>query len=131
MKSSRGFTVVELLIVVVLFAVASVVFFVQKNSVEIAARDEARKTSINAIYYSLEEVYFKENKSYPRTVTAEVLPSVDPDLFKDPSGVKIGESDSSFRYEPVNCTDDACKGYTLRTTLESEDDFIKTNRDNS
>lgn len=131
MKSSRGFTVVELLIVVVLFAVASVVFFVQKNSVEIAARDEARKTSINAIYYSLEEVYFKENKSYPRTVTAEVLPSVDPDLFKDPSGVKIGESDSNFRYEPVNCTDDACKGYTLRTTLESEDDFIKTNRDNS
>ena len=49
MKASRGFTVIELLIVVVLFATASVVFFVQKNNVEVAARDEARKTSINAM----------------------------------------------------------------------------------
>ncbi len=81
MKSTRGFTIIELMIVVVLFAVASVVFFVQKNNVEVVARDEARKTSINAIYYSLEEVYFKANESYPRTVNAETLPSVDPELF--------------------------------------------------
>ena len=128
MKSSRGFTVIELVIVVGLLLVASVVFFVQKNQVEVAARDEARKTSINAMYYSLEEVYFKQNQSYPRTINAELLPSVDPNLFKDPSGVKIGEGASNFRYEPLNCTNDSCKGYSLRTTLENEDDFIKTNR---
>ena len=128
MKSSRGFTVIELVIVVGLLLVASVVFFVQKNQVEIAARDEARKTSINAMYYSLEEVYFKQNQSYPRTINAEILPSVDPNLLKDPNGVKIGEGASNFRYEPLNCTNDSCKGYSLRTTLENEDDFIKTNR---
>ena len=128
MKSSRGFTVIELLIVVVLFAVASVVFFVQRNHVEVAARDDARKISINAMYYSLEEVYFKENKAYPRTVTAETLPSVDPELFKDPNGVKIGESSSDFRYEPLDCNGDACKGYSLRASLEGEDDYVKTNR---
>lgn len=128
MKSSRGFTVIELLIVITLFAVASVVFFVQKNHVEVAARDDARKTSINAMYYSLEEVYFAKNKSYPRTINAEVLPSVAPDLFKDPNGVKIGESTSDFRYEPLNCNGDSCKGYSLRTTLEAEDDYVKTNR---
>ena len=128
MKSSRGFTVIELLIVVALFAVASVVFFVQKNHVEVAARDDARKTSINVIYYSLEEVYFAQNKAYPRTVNAEILPSVDPELFKDPNGVKIGESTSDYRYEPLNCTGDTCKGYSLRTTLEAEDDYVKTNR---
>lgn len=131
MKSSRGFTVIELLIVATLFIVASVVFFVQKNQVEIAARDEARKTSINAMYYSLEEVYFKQNQSYPRTITAETLPSVDPALFKDPKGIKIGESTSNFRYEPLDCTNDHCKGYSLRTTLENEDDFVKTNRTTS
>lgn len=103
-------------------------YFLYKNQVEVAARDEARKTSINAIYYSLEEVYFKSNQSYPRTITAENLPSVDPSLLKDPNGIKIGESNSDFRYEPVNCTDDACKGYTLRTSLQNEDDFVKTNR---
>lgn len=86
MKSTRGFTVIELLIVATLFAVASVVFFVQKNNFEVAARDEARKTSINALYYGLEEVYFKANNTYPRTISSEALPSVDPEQFKDPSG---------------------------------------------
>ena len=129
MKSSRGFTVIELIVVVALFAVASVVFFVQKNHVETAARDEARKTSINAMYYSLEEVYFKAYSAYPRTLTAETLPSVDPEQFKDPQDVKIGESQSDFRYEGLNCNGDLCKGYTLRADLENEDDFVKTNRE--
>lgn len=128
MKTTRGFTLIELIIVIALLATASIVFFTQKNTVELAARDESRKTSINAIYYSLEEVFFKNNGYYPRTVSSENLPSVDPDLFKDPQGVKIGESDSEFRYEPLDCTDDKCKKYTLRTTLENEDDYIKESR---
>jgi len=128
MKSSRGFTVVELLIVVGVLALASILFFAQKNVVEVASRDQLRKTSINAIYYSLEEVYFKQHGSYPLTVNPEALPSVDPDLFKDPHGVKIGESDSEFRYEPTNCDATSCKSYTLRTTLENEDDYVKTSR---
>lgn len=130
MKSTRGFTVIELLIVATLFAVASVVFFVQKNNFEVAARDEDRKTSINALYYGLEEVYFKANNTYPRTISSEALPSVDPEQFKDPSGVKIGESDSDFRYESFDCSGDSCKSYTLRTTLENEDDFVKESRNN-
>jgi len=130
MKSTRGFTVIELLIVATLFAVASVVFFVQKNNFEVAARDEVRKTSINALYYGLEEVYFKANNTYPRTISSEALPSVDPEQFKDPSGVKIGESDSDFRYESFDCSGDSCKSYTLRTTLENEDDFVKESRNN-
>lgn len=128
MKSTRGFTVIELIIVIVILSVASSVFFVQKNNVEVAARDDSRKASINAMYYSIEEVYFAKNATYPRTINAEVLPSVDPSLFKDPNGIKIGEGTSDFRYEPTNCDGDACKGYTLRTTLENEDDYVKVNR---
>jgi prepilin-type N-terminal cleavage/methylation domain-containing protein len=128
MKYTRGFTVIELLIVVVLLTAASMLFFVQKNNVEVAARDETRKTSINAMYYSLEEIYFKKNNTYPRVISTEVLPAVDPDLFKDPSGVKIGEADSDFSYEGNNCDGNTCKAYTLRTTLQNEDDYIKTNR---
>lgn len=131
MKSSRGFTVIELLIVVVFLAAASIIFFVQKNNIEVARRDTERKTAINAMYYSLEEVYFKNHNAYPRTISSTNLPSVDPDLFKDPNGVKIGESNSDYRYEPTNCDGDDCKGYTLRTSLENEADYIKTNRSNS
>jgi prepilin-type N-terminal cleavage/methylation domain-containing protein len=128
MKYTRGFTVIELLVVVVLLMAASMLFFIQKNNVEVAAKDETRKTAINAMYYSLEEVYFKENNTYPRTINSDVLPSVDPELFKDPSGVKIGEADSDYSYEGSNCDGDNCKSYTLRTTLQNEDDFIKENR---
>ena len=125
---SRGFTVLEILFVIVIIGFASVIFFVQKNNVEVAARDTERKTSINAMYYSLEEVYFKENNHYPRTIDETVLPSVDPELFKDPQGVKIGEASSDYRYEPTDCENDACAGYSLRTILENEADNVKTER---
>lgn len=128
MKSSRGFTVIELIVVIVLFLMASVIFFIQKNNVEVAGRDNTRKTAINAIYYSLEEVYFKKNNSYPRVISAEVLPSVDPELFKDPDGVKIGESDSDYRYEASGCTENTCASYSLRADLEYEADYIKENK---
>lgn len=127
MKSSRGFTVIELIVVVGVFALASVIFFIQKHNIETATRDDARRTSVNAIYYSLEEVYKKENGTYPRTVSAENLPSVDPELFKDPEGIEIGEGNSDFRYEPTDCSGNACTGYTLRSTLEQEDDYVKSN----
>lgn len=130
MKSSRGFTVIELLVVVAILAGASILFFMQKDHVEVAARDEVRKTSINAMYYALEEVYYKDNASYPRTLSADILPSIDPELLKDTNDVKIGESTSEFRYEPLNCDGDSCKSYTLRTTLENEDDYIKESRNN-
>lgn len=128
--TSRGFTVIELIFIIVILGVASVLFFVQKNNIEVASRDETRKTAINAMYYSVEEVYFKTNGHYPRTINATVLPSVDPVLFSDPYGIKIGESNSNYRYEPYNCNEDQCKSYTLRTTLENEADYVKTNRSN-
>ncbi len=128
MKSTRGFTVVELLIVVTVLTVGSVLFFMQKSQIETVARDEQRKTAINAMYYSLEEVYHKANKSYPRTVSTDTLPSVDPALFKDTAGVTIGDSDAEYHYDPTNCDGDVCKSYTLRAPLENEADYTKTSR---
>lgn len=124
-KYSSGFTVIELFVIVILLGLASVLFFVQKNNVEVSARDQERKTAINAMYYSLEEVFYKANSYYPATIDATVLPSVDPELFTDPDGVKIGEADSEYRYEPTNCADDKCQSYSLRTTLENEADYVK------
>lgn len=129
-KLTHGFTVVELLIVVSVLVGASILFFVQKNDLEVISRDKDRKTSINAIYYSLEEVFYKNNQYYPQSITADILPSVDPELLSDPAGNTIGAAESTFIYEPVNCKDEKCKSYTLRTPLESEDDFVKQSRNN-
>lgn len=124
----KGFTVVELLAAVVVLIIAGTVFYVQKNDLKTASRDQDRKTAINAIYYNLEEVYFPAHKSYPRVIDESTVKAMDPALLKDPSGVKIGEQKSNYRYEPSGCDGDACKGYTLRADLERENDFVKTNR---
>ncbi|MBC7868627.1 prepilin-type N-terminal cleavage/methylation domain-containing protein [Candidatus Saccharibacteria bacterium] len=127
-KRTDGFTIIELVVVMLVLAVASLLFFMQKQDLQIASRDEQRKTAINAMYYSLEEVFYKTNNYYPTTINQTNLPSVEPTLFTDPTGIKLGEPESNYRYEPVNCTDNKCASYTLRTTLENEADFIKESK---
>lgn len=124
----RGFTVIELLALIALLVIVGAVFWTQKTAIETSARDDSRKTSINALYYALEEVYYPANKNYPKTLTASTLPSVDPNVFKDPQGKELGKSDSDFSYEGKECTGDTCKSYSLRTKLQSEADFVKDSR---
>jgi Tfp pilus assembly protein PilE len=127
-KKSGGFTVIELVFIIVVLGLASIIFFVQKNNIEVVAQDNAKKTAINAMYYGLEEVYYPANKYYPQTITGDNLKSVDPALLTDPKGVKLGTAGSAYTYSPTNCTDNKCKGYTLKATLTNEADYTKTSR---
>lgn len=127
-KRSGGFTVVELILIIVVLGVAGIIFFVQKNNMAVIARDNSEKTAINAMYYSLEEVFYPANKYYPQTIGTENLASVDPALFKDPSGVKLGTAGSAYTYSPTNCTDSKCKSYILKATLTNEVDYVKNSR---
>lgn len=128
MKHTHGFTVIEVVVVTLFLSIATTVLFIQKNDIAATHRDDQRKTAINAMYYSLEEVYYEKNKSYPLDLTDKTLSALDPALFTDPTGKKIGDKDSNYRYEGANCTNDSCQEYTLRADLEKEADFIKTNR---
>ncbi len=120
---------IEVVVAIVLVIVGGTLFFVGKAQVEQTGRDQARKVTINAMYYALEEVYYTQNHSYPASIDSKVLRSVDPDLFVDPYGNKIGTSGADYRYEPSGCsTDGACTSYTLRTSMEREGDYIKTSR---
>jgi prepilin-type N-terminal cleavage/methylation domain-containing protein len=127
----RGFTVIELLVVIVLLAVGSWLFFSEKSRVDAVQRDAARKIAINAMYYNLEEVFFEKNGYYPSTIDSKTLRAMDPTLFNDPQGVKLGSGTSDYRYDGTECTTEGkCKGYTLRSHLERESDYVKTNRNN-
>ena len=128
MKYTRGFTVVELLVAIVVLVSAGTLFIMQKNDIQMTARDAQRKTAINAIHQSLEEVFFKQNKFYPEKLNADALPSVEASLFTDPSGQKLGEAKSAYRYEPAACEKGKCTSYVLRTTLEKEADYVKRSR---
>lgn len=129
MKRTTGFTVIEIIVAILFLASATAILFTQRQNLVATQRDASRKTAINAMYYSLEEVYYKAHNAYPNKLTAETLPSVDPALFTDPRGNKLGDSASSYRYEPTNCsTDGSCKSYSLRALMEKEGDYVKTSR---
>jgi len=128
--NQRGFTVIELLLVTVVLTIIGVVFWQQFNTVQAAARDDERRHAINSMYYNLEDIFYAKNKFYPKTITEKNLTAMEKDLFTDPNGVKLGDSQSDYRYEPVNCSGDECKGYTLRASMEKEADFVKESRSN-
>jgi type II secretory pathway pseudopilin PulG len=131
MKRSQGFTVIELIVVIVFVATASTLLFIQRSNLTATYRDDQRKIAINAMYYNLEEVFYATNGYYPTTIDSKALPAMDPELFKDPAGTAVGDQDSDYRYEATNCTDNKCKSYTLRADLEKEDDYVKANKDRS
>jgi hypothetical protein len=102
----------------------------QKDNLVVVSHDNSKKTAINAMYYSLEEVFYPANGYYPQAINADNLKSVDPTLFTDPSGVIINTEGSAYTYSPTNCAENKCKSYTLKATLEKEADYIKTSRNN-
>lgn len=129
MKKTSGFTVIELLVIIVVVAVGTWLFFNEKATVEGIQRDSQRKIAINAMYYSLEEVFYDKNHYYPQTIDSKTLRSVDPVLFSDPNGIALGTNGSDYRYETTGCTTDGhCTGYTLQSSMERESAYVKTNR---
>lgn len=128
-KFSSGFTVIEIIVIALTFAILAVLFIIQFNNLQAKNRDATRKTAINSMYYTLEEVHFRDHNYYPTKLTTENMPSVPESLLKDRNDVMVGEEGSEYRYEPTDCLDNKCSSYTLRAELEKEDDFIKKNRD--
>lgn len=126
MQRQRGFTVLELIIAVIFLLAAGTIFFIQKRDLEMANRDSARKTAINAIYYNLEYVYYPANNGYPEHLTADGLKGLDPATLKDPNGIVVGQQGSDYSYVPKDCTNGLCKSYTLTANLENEADYTKT-----
>ncbi|MBQ3470175.1 type II secretion system protein [Candidatus Saccharibacteria bacterium] len=128
MKTKKGFTILEILVVAVFATLLLVLFFIQKSNIDAMERDEDRKTAINAMYYALEESFYKENGYYPETISEENLKVIDPALWTDPFGINLGDPLSSYSYDPADCKDGKCKEYTLKADLEKEDDYVKRNR---
>lgn len=130
MKQKAGFTVIELVVILLFLIVALALFLTQKSGVEAAIRDTERKTAVNAIHYNLEEVYYKKTGYYPERLSKSTLSAIDPELLTDPDGYGIGDPKSSIKYESSECSlDGKCQSYTLRAELEREAEYAKNNRE--
>ena len=130
MMTRKGFTVLEIMICIIVLAVAVVLFFMQKQNVEAMDRDDQRKSAINAMFFALEEGYYEENGYYPEVIDKpEVLHWIDPNTFTDPTGFNLWEADSDYSYEAIDCNDKhECKSYKLRAELEKEENYVRTSR---
>jgi len=124
----RGFTVIEIIVVAIFLIVAGVILTIQVDKINKEYINQQKKVAINAIYYSLEEDFYAKNKYYPEKIEKNTLPTMDSELLTDPNGVMINDEDSDYRYIPTNCQKAKCKSYSLRTTVDGEDDFIKESR---
>ena len=130
-SSRQGFTIIELIIVATFAGLLFLLFFIQKSNLDAFYRDEDRKTAINAMYYALEESFYKANGYYPETISEENITVIDPALWTDPNGHNLGDPGSSYTYQPADCDNGKCKRYILKAELEKEAAYVKTNRSNS
>lgn len=139
-KAQKGFTIIELLIVIAIIAILALLVLNNFQGAQAKARDQQRTTDINNIHGKLEEFY-NEHNAYPSTFTAATFPGIDEGSLTDPIGsntisinaavadaaaadaVAAPSSDTtttaSYIYIPYpsGCTDN-CTGYRLKSFIE-------------
>src|SRR3982751_6956611 len=87
---SSGFTIVELLIVIVVIGILAALVIVTYNGIQQKARDTERKTDVNAIHGQV-EAYYAQNGKYPTlanlndsTWRGSNMKGLDAEALKDP-----------------------------------------------
>ena len=69
-KQQKGFTIVELLIVIVIIAILAAITIVAYNGIQQRARDAQRASSVSQIKKAV-EMYKIDNGSYPQACSAD------------------------------------------------------------
>jgi prepilin-type N-terminal cleavage/methylation domain-containing protein len=140
----RGFTIVELIVVVAVIGVLSTVTYVAFGQFTANARDAQRKSSVTVISEALEK-YYQANGEYPScpnmtttpdTISASTLINIDKKVFKAPTdsasnSVNCGAitlPNDKFGYVgdgSSSCTSGAaCLSYTLQYKSEVSGNIV-------
>lgn len=123
LQNRSGFTIVELLIVIVVIGILAGLVLNTFNGIQARARDTERKTDVNAIHAQV-EAYHADNGFYPTTAnmadTAWVgsnLSGLDSEALNDPSS---GGYAYAANTATCNNTTELCSSYTLSADLEED-----------
>ena len=141
-NNQSGFTIIELLIVIVVIAILAGLVLTTFAGVQERARDSERRTDINGIASHL-EVYYADHGHYPDGSTAttcgtgsdscglsiNTLDGLDGEALNDPNGnaINIGAipgtaTDNEYYYDVTgaSCSGGQCDGFSLGSWLEGE-----------
>jgi type II secretion system protein G len=114
-KKEGGFTLLELLIVIVIIGILALLIIPNITSAPKKARDTQRKTDLRAIQKGMEE-YFTSNNAYP-TATSDLSAGTTPIMKTIPTDPK---NSGVYVYTYTNGT--PAGGYTLKACLENSGD---------
>lgn len=139
-NKAKGFTIVELLIVIVVIGILATLVIVTFTGIQQKARDSKRKTDLNALD-SHAEAYYASNGYYPTLKDLQTasflstsLKGFDPSALTDPKGGAISGTTSATNYSYVaaasststascdntvaSSSTNACDSFTATATLE-------------
>jgi general secretion pathway protein G len=118
LKKQGGFTLLELLIVIVIIGILALLIIPNITSAPKKARDTKRKTDVTTIRKALEE-YFVNNNSYPAAGTWQTdLTSGSAPLMKAVPTDPKGGTWPAYTYTPANTN----TTYDLDACLENDQD---------
>jgi prepilin-type N-terminal cleavage/methylation domain-containing protein len=143
---SKGFTIVELLIVIVVIAILATLVIVTFTGIQQKARDSQRQTDINAVDSHL-EAYYAEHGNYPTaaqmndaTWVGTNMKGLDAAALVGPKGGTLTNTGTAagdhYDYKATEggttaCTatgttdDTACDTFTLSAVLEGGSTYTK------
>ena len=126
LKKQEGFTLLELLIVIVIIGILAVLIVPNLASGPQRARDSQRKSDLRNVKTAL-ETYYNDNNGYPGGTYATLGADLTPDYIKTVPTDPKSNADYVYTPSPSGCADGVCTSYILQATLENtKDGDIKT-----
>jgi prepilin-type N-terminal cleavage/methylation domain-containing protein len=146
-RRQQGFTIVELLIVIVVIGILAALVITTYAGIQAKARNSKRQTDVQNIQTQL-EAYFQTSGNYPSladmnsaSFLSTNMKSLDTGALQDPQGSSTALVTTPalkvYAYQPLNAagtsceaSDITCTQYTLTATLENgAGTYVKKNLD--
>ncbi len=140
-RKQQGFTIIELLIVIIVIGILATLVITTFSGIQRNARNRTREADVNALHSQI-EYYYGQNGNYPTlanvndsTWRSSNMQGLDDGALSDPqdtsSGALVGSAQAgaySYDVAPTGCdngTNGDCASYVLTATYEGGGTFVK------